>query len=192
MVFFRVSSHYNSEQEKWLNVEKFIILQVCYYLYRAIAFNNKKSLYPSRREYVSVLNCGQNVQVNWFFPSTSNSTVNQKISKTNFFCIWFIFSICLIEIRGIVCIILLLVLIKKLLGKKSFFKNPIIYVRQKPLMLGYVNMLIFFSMKKKTIRILIKIAWSLKSSNHYHRHWPWFRKVFKYMLVYIFLSQGLS
>lgn len=50
----------------------------------------------------------------------------------------------------------------------------------------------FLYMKKKTSWILIKISWLLKCSNYYHKHWPWFREVFKYMQVCFFQSRGLS
>lgn len=61
------------------------MLQVCYYIYRVIAFNNKNSLHPSRREYISVLNCGQNVQVNCFFEGQAILQSVRKLAKKNFF-----------------------------------------------------------------------------------------------------------
>lgn len=133
-VLFRVSSHYNWEQEKRLNVEKFILIQVYYYICWAIVFNNKNSLYPSRREYVSVLNCGQNVQVNCFFQAQAILQSFRKIAKNlTFFCIWFIFFNFLDYQRH--CLYYFIIRSdKKLLGKKSFFKNPIIYVRLKRFM----------------------------------------------------------
>lgn len=141
-VLFRVSSHYNWEQEKRLNVEKFIILQVCYYIYRAIVFNNKNSLYPSRREYINVLNCGQNVQVNCFFQAQAILESVRKLEKKIFFVVFNLFFQFAWLSEAIVCIILFFVLIKKLLGKKSF-KNPMIYIRQKKFMLGDVCKFMF-------------------------------------------------
>lgn len=126
-----------------MNVEKFIILQVCYYIYRAIVFNNKNSLYPSRREYINVLNCGQNVQVNCFFQAQAILESVSKLEKKKLFFLRLIYFFNLLDYQRHCLYYFSFVLIKKLLGKKSFFKNPMIYVRQKKFMLGDVCKFIF-------------------------------------------------
>lgn len=103
-----------------MNVEKFIILQVRYYIYRAIVFNKKNSLYPRRREYISFLNCGQNMPVNCFIQVQAIIQSVKKLAKKIFFAFNAFFSICLI-IRDIVCLIICSD--KKFLGKKSFKKT---------------------------------------------------------------------